>query len=384
MNYRDDMVEHVQITITPSGGLKATVAEDAAVIRDVTQANLVLLITDGMSVADPTAERQMAVPFADAQVSDDFASQRQAQQRETAAAALRDGVRAFFSVLGEADGTVTDEAISRFLALASDSASVTDEQQGMQAAVQNLIDMAVATSDYAPIFRFVADEIIQATDEEHAAQLAILLLTSALQVKDDALFKAVAQAVAESSLIVTDETRLHIEARLGVTEEAVIESCLSAGAEAMAWTANVSSWATSRYLPYDFDSIAVIDGHLYGTAKDGIYRLDDSEATEEIHAMIRTGQIDVSLDVLARLESVYCLYEARADITLAVEQTQAGDRERYEYDLPDKDASVITTNRWVLGKGLKGRTFTFELNAIGEKANFLELDILAQAGKRRL
>ena len=47
-----------------------------------------------------------------------------------------------------------------------------------------------------------------------------------------------------------------------------------------AWTANVDTWAMSRYQDYGFSELVVINGVLYGVAEDGVYRLDAKEHIE--------------------------------------------------------------------------------------------------------
>ena len=57
-----------------------------------------------------------------------------------------------------------------------------------------------------------------------------------------------------------------------------------------AWTANVDTWAMSRYQDYGFSELVVIDGVLYGVGADGLYRLD---ANSFVDAKLTTGQLDL-------------------------------------------------------------------------------------------
>ncbi len=384
MNYRDDMTDIMHTYGDASGRLSMTVVATAAARADA-RSHLSMRITDGIAADDPVEQKQIAVPVSGARAEEAFKTVWHARQWETSQALSVDSAHALLREIIDEYGRAGDVVRAGQSIMQPDSLNVKDVLRAMQSAAQRVIDEVVASGGYTPIFRYVAAEVLKAADEATARQAGALLMVSALKANDAQLHQAVAKILAASALFVADAPALHIEARLAVTEQASVDAALSAGAQAMAWTANASTWATSRYLPYDFNSIAVIDGHLYGTAADGVYRLDDAEAVEEIHSLIRTGQIEVSPDVLARLESVYCVYEAKADVTLAVEQTQPGQtKERYEYALPEKVADVLTTGRFKLGKGLNGRTFTFELIADGEKANFVELKLMAAAGKRRL
>lgn len=47
----------------------------------------------------------------------------------------------------------------------------------------------------------------------------------------------------------------------------------------------------SRYAPYTFRSLAVIDGQLYGIAEDGVYALDGD--SQPVAGRIATGKLDI-------------------------------------------------------------------------------------------
>jgi hypothetical protein len=150
----------------------------------------------------------------------------------------------------------------------------------------------------------------------------------------------------------------------------------------MAWTANTETWAMSRYAPYSFTSVVVIDGQLFASGPDGVYAL--SGGTEQITANIRTAKVDVGKGALAHPLNAYLEYELVGTATMSVSQTQAGAVERYSYVLPQKAAQELTNGRFTFGRGLRGRHFTFELTMTGQRGYINDLSVLVAPTKRRV
>lgn len=151
-----------------------------------------------------------------------------------------------------------------------------------------------------------------------------------------------------------------------------------------AWTANVDTWAMSRYQDYGFSELSVIDGVLYGVTDDGLYKLD---AKELIDAKLVTGQLDLGQGSLIHPLGAYLEYELSGNskkLEIGVGTTQSGGNQTYYYLLPMEKADYMTNGRILFGRGLRGRHFTFEVKISGEHGYINDLSIDFAATKRRV
>lgn len=151
-----------------------------------------------------------------------------------------------------------------------------------------------------------------------------------------------------------------------------------------AWTANVDTWAMSRYQDYGFSELAVINGVLYGVAEDGVHQLD---AKAFIEAKLVTGQLDLGQGQLVHPLSAYLEYELSGNtrkLEIGVSTTQSGTKQTYYYVLPKEKSDDLTNGRVLFGRGLRGRHFAFEIKISGEQGYINDLNIDLSATKRRV
>lgn len=151
-----------------------------------------------------------------------------------------------------------------------------------------------------------------------------------------------------------------------------------------AWTANVDTWAMSRYQDYGFSELAVINGVLYGVAEDGVHQLD---AKELIEAKLVTGPLDLGQGRLVHPLGAYLEYELSGNtrkLEIGVSTTQSGTKQTYYYLLPTEKADYLTNGRVLFGRGLRGRHFAFEIKISGEHGYINDLNIDVSATKRRV
>ena len=151
-----------------------------------------------------------------------------------------------------------------------------------------------------------------------------------------------------------------------------------------AWTANVDTWAMSRYQDYGFSELAVINGVLYGVAEDGVYQLD---AKELIEAKLVTGQLDLGQGQLVHPLGAYLEYELSGNtrkLEIGVSTTQSGTKQTYYYLLSTEKADYLTNGRVLFGRGLRGRHFAFEIKISGGHGYINDLNIDVSATKRRV
>ncbi|OTI78724.1 hypothetical protein CAZ09_18365 [Pseudomonas aeruginosa] len=178
----------------------------------------------------------------------------------------------------------------------------------------------------------------------------------------------------------------HLVARDLVSDAVVIEDITVGGDQdgGQAWTANVDSWAMSRYAPYTFRSLAVIDGRLYGIAEDGVYALDGD--SQPVAGRIATGKLDIGQGALVHPHSAYLEYALDADGTVALDvtTTQSGSAATYSYPLESEPADELTNGRFKFGRGLRGRHFAFTLRLTGRHGYINDLSVESAPTNRRV
>ena len=209
-------------------------------------------------------------------------------------------------------------------------------------------------------------------------------LIDAAVISDTVLDSIIQNAVIMDSLSITDEVIDKLDAMVLIIDGAVIEDSVisSGGAQGQAWTANVDSWAMSRYNPYNYNRLVVINGVLYGEADDGIYRLD--QEVDAVTAIVKTGKMDLSGGQLTHPASAYLEYELNGGASMTVHSTQKGIEQQYTYILPSELANELTNGRFIFGRGLRGRHFAFELIMIGTHGHVNDLSIEHMPTSRRV
>lgn len=153
---------------------------------------------------------------------------------------------------------------------------------------------------------------------------------------------------------------------------------------AMLWTANTDNWAVSRYAPRDVCALAVVDGTVWGLADDGVFALDGDD--ELISGCLKMGLVDCLGGGLQHPVASYVAYSREDDavVDLAVTMPQSGRDERFVYRLARERADSLTTGRFVLGRGLRGRHFGFELLLQGKSVFVNDWTVDCVPTKRRV
>lgn len=339
-----------------------------------------------------------------AQVSDSTTSQRIVTQLITDSARAIDGITAIERDLIIDSLAIADSATDKLQAvqLINDSAGATDSATGSIATL--ITDSAFA---YGQPFTqrnavsFVADSMpitdkllfnradiitddVAISDTTTGKFGAAGTLIDAAVISDTVLDSIIQNAVIMDSIAITDEVIDKLDAMVLIIDGAVIEdSALSSGStQGQAWTANVDSWAMSRYNPYNYNHLVVINGVLYGEADDGIYRLD--QEVSAVTAIVKTGKMDLGRGQLTHPASAYLEYELNGGASMTVHSTQKGIEQQYTYLLPSEVANKLTNGRFIFGRGLRGRHFAFELIMIGTHGHINDLTIEHLPTSRRV
>ena len=152
----------------------------------------------------------------------------------------------------------------------------------------------------------------------------------------------------------------------------------------VAWTASVDGWGMSRYMSLPFRGVAVVDGVLHGWSRNGVFALDGAD--EEMTAWVSTGKVDVGNGILAHPVASYLEYELADDgvAELVVSSTQSGKRQEFVYSLAAERSNELTNGRFMLGRGLRGRHFGFELRLMGKQAHINDWALDVVPTKRRV
>tara|TARA_R110002051_G_scaffold28421_1_gene67572 strand:- start:20627 stop:22012 length:1386 start_codon:yes stop_codon:yes gene_type:complete len=240
----------------------------------------------------------------------------------------------------------TDTILSNYSDALLDSASITDLIAGKQRSSNIIMDSVIADDS-------VIDSIKQNTAIQDSAQTSNELIDSL-----------------NAAILIIDNV---------VIED---EAVSIGGAQGQAWTANVDSWAMSRYNPYNYNRLVVINGVLYGEADDGIYRLD--EQVSAVTASVKTGKMDLGKGALTHPSTAYLEYELSGGASMTVSTTQKGVEQQYTYMLPNEVADELTNGRFIFGRGLRGRHFAFELIMIGTHGHINDLSIEHTPTSRRV
>lgn len=279
---------------------------------------------------------------------------------------------------------LADDTKHAAVARVRDGAAFSDEVLGRRRVVQLVVD-GVRLNDAAPRLarEMVADGIV--VSDAYSGKLratGFFFDSIALAAEDDT--DTTIDGLLVERLRITDEVVGMLHARNTVADGlALWDEVLQTGDYGQAWTASTDSWAMSRFAPFTFTSMAVIDGVAYGTGAGGVFALDGND--EPITALLRTGRLDVTNGTLVRLVEAPMEYELDGTAALDVTETQNGVApETYTYEPDARDALVLTNSRFQLGRGLKGRHFTFALSLQGRRGYINDLRVTVAPSKRSM
>lgn len=383
-NYRDDTQETAVASSSTWLGVTA-ITEELARTSTMLLFGLMVLHSCGATATDEVIDSWSHAVAEQAVASDEVIDSVIARQL------IQDGARASDRAIGrlrvwhEDSATLSDAVSDSLTSVVTEAAIIADEVIGhrhvhtLVVEQARAIDLTLQASSVLTEDEAVAgDEVIQ------RARLATLVAeTAALS---DEVIGGVQSApvIAVSAARASDEVIDHLHAVNLLTDGAVVEDAVIQSGEAggQAWTANADTWAMSRYAPYTFDSLAVIDGVLYGTNADGVFALDARD--ELVTGEIRTGKLDLGRKTLVHPVSAYLEYELDGAAEMDVTTTQAGMPQTYTYTLPNELAEHLTNGRFEFGRGLYGRHFSFALRMTGTHGHINDLSVMVAPTKRRV
>jgi hypothetical protein len=382
-NYRDDSTDLAVASDSTWLGLSA-ITESAARIAAVLLVAIGVLHTDGAAAAEEAVDRRIYTIEDVAQATDEAPGRMRAAVLLADSARVTDGLSGVRALLHEDSAQAVEQVSHTIGAVLEDGASAAEAIQDARTS-RVITEDTVRVSDDA-VYRVRESAADTATADDHAQdRLAGRSLTSdaamiADSVEDDRGAAAIlAIDGARGSSMVFDRLR----AADLVADLALVDALVMGEAGAgQAWTADVDGWPMTRYAPFAFEQLTVIDGVAYGVTEAGVFALDGGAG--EIEAIITTGKLDIGRGVLAHPIALYAQGELDGTAEVAVTTTQRGTIEQYDYPLQMRPGPEMTAGRAVFGRGLRGVRFAFELRMAGERALFNDLRIEAMPTQRRM
>ena len=124
----------------------------------------------------------------------------------------------------------------------------------------------------------------------------------------------------------------------------------------LAYVTNTKTKQTTRYNNYDFDHVVKFHGKHYGVKVDGLYLLEgNSDDGVQIESSFRINKNDFGVSQLKRVPYLYVDSDDDTDVTPHIDGTDSG----FIY------LAAFDGKRTKLGRGLKGRYWSFEFSSIG-------------------
>ena len=387
-NYRDD-VNEIGVASDQTWVRVLSVLESTGRGRDAQFFRLHLLTTENARVTELLTERVVSLLTETARVGEQWTTSVRSRNTVTEKARGRDTLFTRHRTLLTEAGHGADELVTATRIVVVERAHGFDEITGQRRAKQLVSETAKARDQLVTLQRSLLEEVASASDVLFGKLRARELVQELARAVDEVI-----DATKARSLLLTERARVidelfgQLHARDVVSDTPAIgwdELLPLDGLLGQAWTADASAWAMSRYAPFGFSGLAVIDGELYALAPDGVYALDGD--TERIMGELRTGLMDMTGDVLALPVESHVEYELSAGgkAWVDVTQTQAGKAQTYAYPLKGRpQADTLTNARFEFGRGLRGRHFSYALRLEAERAHINDWSVLAMPSKRSL
>jgi hypothetical protein len=147
----------------------------------------------------------------------------------------------------------------------------------------------------------------------------------------------------------------------------------------LTWAVNVSTGAVSEYRNFNFTSYAKVGRRYWATGSEGLYELNgDVDDGDPIQSIIRSGIIQLNGDKFASPDSAYLAMRGEGEVYLRI-QDCAGKTFTYKVSVDSMRAA-----RAKLGRGLKLRYFSFELETMGQDFDLESIEFLPVQLSRRI
>ena len=375
--YRDDALDSLYLSDSTWAWMKA-IAEDQVVFSDSNLSRVKAHLEDSFSLADEITQTGAISTAVDGfNLSDQITGQRIVRSLLSDQVNLFDTAYRFTAENIEDQFTLDDFTRSTTLALSTDSIHFVESISGQRYA-RILSNDQFKLTDLANTV--AAEQVIDSillgdfTQDKLRAQSYLI---DSISFADQDLSSVQLHSHAIDTLQLGDSTQSKLTGRTDSNDYfSIYDELKDSKVYGQAWTANTNTWAMSRYMPYSFDGLSVINGKLYGWNDQGVYLMDKPDHL--IHGLIQTGKLDFG-DSLVHPTAAYLEYEMSGQdkqLSIAVTSTQSGKPATYSYMLPNEQADHLTNGRVLFGRGLRGRHFSFAISiaATSAQINALSMD----------
>lgn len=375
--YRDDALEGMVFSDSTWLRLRV-IAEDRIVFSDSNLSRIKAHFEDSFSLADEITQTGAISTAVDGfSLFDQITGQRIARGLVSDQVKLFDAAYRFTAENIEDQFTLDDFTLSTTLALSTDSIHFVESISGQRYSriLSNdqfkLTDLANTVASEQ-----VVDSILLSNFTQDKLRAQSYLIDS-ISFGDQDLSSVQLHSHAIDSLQLGDSTQSKLTGRTNSNDYfSIYDELKDSKAYGQAWTANTDTWAMSRYMPFSFDGLTVINDKLYGWNDKGVFLMGKPDHL--IHGLIETGKLDFG-DSLVHPTSAYLEYEMSGQdkqLSIAVTSTQSGKPTTYTYMLPNEEADHLTNGRVLFGRGLRGRHFSFAISiaATSAQINALSMD----------
>lgn len=163
--------------------------------------------------------------------------------------------------------------------------------------------------------------------------------------------------------VLTDVLTSLLHARMTIAEEGFVDGDAIPPGQGGGWSASTDSWGMSRYTNQPFNSIAKIDGVLYGATDAGLFLIDgNTDAGTPIDAGIDMGITDMGSPAIKSLGYAYMGTITNGRMIFQANSAQFAQKVTYSYLFEDRnDGSGFGATRAKPGRGVESRYWSFGL-----------------------
>lgn len=383
--YRDDALEGMVFSDSTLLRLRA-IAEDRIFFADTAAMTLKVFSEDSFSLADePNQTGAISTAVDGFNLSDQITGQRIVRSLVSDQIKLFDAAYRFTAENIEDQFTLDDFTLSTTLALSTDSIHFVESISGQRYA-RILSNDQFKLTDLANTVAYeqVVDSILLADFTQDKLRAQSYLIDS-ISFGDQDISSVQLHNHAIDTMQLGDGTQSKLTGRTDSNDYlSLYDELKDSKVYGQAWTANTDTWAMSRYMPYAFDGLTMINNKLYGWNAKGVFLMDVPSSS--IHGFIQTGKLDFG-ESLVHPTAAFLEYEmsgAAKQLDIAVTTTQSGQPSTYTYMLPKETAEHLTNGRVLFGRGLRGRHFSFGISILAQSAKINSLSLEFTKTARRI
>ena len=380
-NYRDDSVDVISVAEEFICGQRALI-EEQVYVADALRYNVRLLTDEPVQVGDESYARLRLLTDEALGVQGLDASRMRAGQSGGDTLRIGETVIPVLAVRHDETLGVTDVLLAGGQGAAGNPVQV-DEAWLL---ARHSFALTVETLRVGDGLRagqsVLVEEQLGVSDEGGGRRRSRALIEDTLHGEDAVDERGVQHDVLTERVRVVDEVFTLLHAQQLVVDELGAQAGEVLRPVGQAWVSAVDRWAMSRYAPYSFDSLTLIDGVLHATGEGGVYCLQGEGET--ITCTLSYGTMDVGGSPLTLPAWAYlgCVLEGEA--RMSVTQTQNRVAQTWSYPFQSLNSEVMRNGRFVFGKGLRGRYFKFELVVEGEAFVLDDLTLMLANKTRRI